>query len=141
MPSTFAASVRNWTAKAKRNAKLVIAEASENVYMSMTTMQAGVKETGGSFEIGKVPVDWGYLVGSTEVSLNGVVMSTGSQGQPADFTGVVLGMQLGDPIEAVFTAEYGPHVEYGTENMQGRFFVRQAVAQWPAFIAAAAAKY
>lgn len=137
MSKTFTASVKGWSEKAKRNARLVILEASEGVYNTMTTRQAGVKETGGAFEIGKVPVDTGTLVNSAQISVNGTVTGTGAP----QFMGAIAGFEVGQPIEAAFTAEYARHVEYGTASMGGRFFVRQAIARWPAFVAAAARRY
>lgn len=135
------ASLKNWSAKAERNARLIVMEASEGVYNAMTERQPSVKETGGSFEVGKVPVDWGYLIGSVQIAVGGGTTGTGSPGQAPDYIGSISGFQIGEPITAAFTADYARHVEYGTARMPGRFFVRNAVAQWPAFVAAAAARY
>ena len=137
MTKTFSASVKEWSEKAKRNAKLVVMEASEGVYNSMTERQAGVKETGGSFVIGKVPVDTGFLANSVQVEVGSAVTGTGTP----DFIGAISGFDIGEPIQAAFTAEYASHVEYGHGGMAGRFFVRQAINQWPAFVAAAARRY
>lgn len=137
MTKTFSASVNGWSEKAKRNSRLIVMEASESVYNAMTERQAGVSETGGSFVTGKVPVDIGFLANSVQVEING---ETVGEGTP-DFMGVISGMKIGDSIEAAFTAEYAAAVNYGTAHMAGRFFVSQAVAQWPAFVAAAARRY
>ena len=137
MTKTFSASVKGWSEKAKRNSRLIVMEASEAVYSAMTERQAGVGETGGSFVTGKVPVDTGFLANSVHVEISGALVG---QGTP-DFMGVISGMKFGDSIEAAFTAEYAAAVNYGTTHMAGRFFVNQAVAQWPAFVAAAARRY
>lgn len=137
MTKTFSASVNGWSEKAKRNSRLIVMEASEAVYSAMTERQAGVGETGGSFVTGKVPVDTGFLANSVHVEISGALVG---QGTP-DFMGVISGMKIGDSIEAAFTAEYAAAVNYGTAHMAGRFFVNQAVAQWPAFVAAAARRY
>lgn len=137
MSKTFSASVNGWSEKAKRNSRLIVMEASEAVYSAMTERQAGVGETGGSFVTGKVPVDTGFLANSVQVEISGALVG---QGTP-DFMGVISGMKIGDSIEAAFTAEYAAAVNYGTAHMAGRFFVNQAVAQWPAFVAAAARRY
>ena len=137
MNKTFTASVKSWSDRAKKNCRFVVMEASEGVYNAMTERQPGVKETGGSFEVGKIPVDTGFLANSVQVSVGGSV--TG-QGTP-DFIGAISGFDVGEPIQAAFTAEYASHVEYGHGGMAGRFFVRQAINQWPAFVAAAARRY
>ncbi len=138
MTKTFSASVNGWSEKAKRNSRLIVMEASEAVYNAMTERQAGVRETGGSFVTGKVPVgDTGFLANSVQVEINGALVGK----ETPDFMGVISGMKIGDSIEAAFTAEYAAAVNYGTAHMAGRFFVNQAVAQWPAFVAAAARRY
>ena len=137
MTKTFSASVKGWSEKAKRNSRLIVMEASEAVYSAMTERHAGVGEPGGSFVTGKVPVDTGFLANSVHVEISGALVG---QGTP-DFMGVISGMKIGDSIEAAFTAEYAAAVNYGTAHMAGRFFVNQAVAQWPAFVAAAARRY
>lgn len=73
MTKTFTASVKAWSEKAKRNTRLIVMEASESVYNAMTTRQPGVKETGGTFEIGKVPVDLGFLANSVQVEVGGAI--------------------------------------------------------------------
>lgn len=141
MTKEFAAAVKGWSEKAQRNMRLIVMEASEGVYNAMTERQPSVKETGGSFQVGKVPVDQGYLIGSVQITVGGGTTGTGSPGQAPDYIGSITGFQIGEPITAAFTADYARHVEYGTARMPGRFFVRNAVAQWPAFVAAAAARY
>lgn len=140
MTKSFSAGARDWSEKAKRNAKFVAMEASESVYNAMTERQASIKESG-TFVIGKVPVDTAYLVGSAQIELAGTVTGTGGNNAPPDFLGSIAGFDLGDPIQAAFTAEYAAAMNYGTANMPGRFFVNQAIAQWPAFVAAAARRY
>lgn len=130
---SFTASTRDWSNKAKRNARLVVLEGSESVYRAMTERQASVKETG-SFVAGLVPVDTGNLVNSVRVGLNGAT-------QDADFTAAVGGFEGGDTIDAYYTADYAAAVNYGTANMAGRFFVTNAVARWKEFIARAARRY
>lgn len=141
MTKSFSVSVKGWSEKAKRNSRLIVMEASEGVYNAMTTRQAGVKETGGSFEVGKVPVDTGFLVGSAQIAVAGAQRGTGSSGQPPDFMASIAGFDVGQPIEAAFTAEYARAVEYGNGRMAGRFFVRQAVSRWGQLVRTAAARY
>ena len=137
MTKTFSASVKGWSEKAKRNARFVVMEASEGVYNAMTERQPGVKEAGGSFAVGRVPVDTGFLANSVQVEVGGAVTGTGTP----DFIGAIAGFEEGQPIQAAFTAEYARHVEYGTGRMAGRFFVRSAISQWRGLVRRAAARY
>lgn len=140
MTKSFSASVRAWSEKAKRNTKFIVMEASEGVYNAMTERQSSIKESG-TFVVGKVPVDTGFLVGSAQIEVNGSVTGRGGNNAPPDFMGAIAGFEIGEPIQAAFTAEYAAAMNYGTANMPGRFFVNQAIAQWPAFVAAAARRY
>lgn len=124
-----------------RNANLVILEASSEVYRIMTRTQPSVKETGGTYKEGHVPVDWGFLIGSVKISVGGKEVASGSQGQAPNYIGAVYGFNVGEDIEIAFTADYARHVEYGTSKMGGRFFVRNAVKVWPLMVARAARRY
>lgn len=131
---TFSADMSTWSDKAVRNGRLVLLEASSKVFSEMTTRQPSIKETG-YFEVGKVPVDLGGLIGSVMVGVSGAEQNTDN------YLGVVAGFKPGDTITAAFTAEYAPHIEYGTVNMPGRFMVRTAVRQWKRFVDEAAKRY
>ncbi|MEL6170492.1 MAG: hypothetical protein AAFN44_03435 [Pseudomonadota bacterium] len=142
MTQSFSAQVRNWTEKAKRNAGLVVADAAQGVFADMSRRQPGVKETGGTFEIGKVPVgDSGLLANSMLTTLNGGSMGSG----PDAYIAGLAGFELGDSIVHAFTQEYAPHIEYGTSNgIQGRFMVREAIngaGGWQSRVDASAAKF
>lgn len=138
--NTASIDIEKWSAKAKRNLHLVVMEATSVVYKAMTTRQPSVTETDGAYVIGKVPVDLGYLIGSATVALNGAE-TVGSPGQPAVFMAAVSGMKMGDVIEAYFTAEYAPHIEYGTVHFGGRFMVREAAAKFIPAVERAAKRY
>lgn len=140
MAKNFTAQVRDWSEKALRNADLVVKDAAQGVLGDMTERQASIKDTG-SFVIGKVPVDTGYLIGSQIAELNGSVVSRGTYGTPPDYSAAVAGMELGDTVAGYFTAEYAPMVEYGTSKFPGRFFVREAISGWQARVDASAAKF
>lgn len=134
----FGNALEEWTEKAKRNALLVVQGSAEDLFEIMTRRQPSVKETGGSFVVGKVPVDTGHLIGTSQAEINGSVVAKGSGAgtapQPADWTAAVQQMKLGDTIVGGFTADYARHVEYGTHKMAGRFFVREALSQWPRIV-------
>lgn len=130
MAQTFTASVRGWTKKAKQNAELVVRGSTQDVGELMTRRQASVKDTGTYVE-GRVPVDTGELINSQQVSINGGVIGSGD----VSYAALVAGMDLGDVFQAVFTAEHARPMEYGvTGKFAGRFFVRNAVQQWPVIV-------
>lgn len=142
MPGKFSADVRAWTQKAKDNAEYVLRGSVSDLGELMSRRQASVKETGGSFQVGFVPVDTGELINSQEVSLNGSVLHAANPGSPPDYTAVVAGMELGDTLQAVFTAKHARPMEYGvTGKFGGRFFVRGAVQQWQNIVDANAALF
>ena len=137
--TSFTAQIENWTRKAERNAEKVIASAAQDVFADMSERQPSISETG-TFEIGKVPVDTGFLINSLFASLNGF---PAGQGQTA-YVAAVAGFELGDTITFAFTAEYAPAIEYGTVNMPGRFMVREALnggGGWQARVNKAAARF
>lgn len=128
---SFAASVRGWTEQAKQNAELVVRGSVQDVGELMTRRQASVKDTGGTFQVGFVPVDTGELINSQRLSINGGVIGRGD----VSYAALVAGMDLGDTFQAVFTAEHARPQEYGvTGKFSGRFFVRNAVQQWPTIV-------
>lgn len=138
----FTAQVRNWTEKAKRNAELVAKGSIQDVAELMTRRQPSVKDTGGAFEVGKVPVDEGTLINSQQVSLSGTVIGSGD----VSHTALIAGMDLGDSYQAVFTADHARPMEYGFTTragtqVPGRFYVREAVQNWQAIVDANAALY
>lgn len=138
--TSFTAQVRNWTEKAKRNVGLVIGDAAQGVFADMSERQLSVKETGGTFEIGKVPVDTGFLINSLFTDLNG---STVAQG-PGSYTAALAGMEIGDVVTYAFSAEYAIDIEYGNVNMEGRFPVREALNSnggWQGRVDQSAAKF
>lgn len=145
-PDVFVAEIRAWSEKAKRNLDLVARASAQEVFERASQRQPSVKETGGTFEIGKVPVDTGFLIGTSEVRINGAPHSGGSGAReasslPPDFAAVIGSMKMGDTIEYVFTAPYARAVEYGTGKMAGRLFVRTAIKDWDIIVQAEAARF
>jgi len=137
MADSFTAQIKNWSDRAKRNADLVVKQSITDVVAEMTTKTGSnskkpkhAVEGVAPFEIGKVPVDTGFLVNSLVAELNG---STVGQGQDS-YILAVAGMKLGDTVTAAFTAEYALDVEYGNSKMQGRYFVREAVLKWQSIV-------
>lgn len=138
--TSFTAQARNWTEKAKRNMGLVVADAFQGVAQDMSQRQPSVKETGGSFIIGAVPVDEGVLINSLFTTLNEAQVGQG----PASYTAGLAGFEIGDVITFAFSSEYAVHIEYGTSRFPGRFMVREALnanGGWQGRIDASAAKF
>lgn len=141
MAGTFAADVRQWSAKAKQNAEFVIRGSVQDVGELMTRRAAGTTD-GGSLQQGYVPVVTGELINSQEVGINGGVIATGD----VDYSAAVAGMDLGDSIQAVFTAGHARPKEYGFTTSTGKsvpgwFFVRGAVQQWATVVEMNAAQF
>ncbi len=131
------ADIRQWTEKATRNAELVAKGSIQDVGELMTRRQASIKETG-SYQEGFVPVDEGELINSQIGSVNGSVAGSGD----ISYAALVAGMNLGDTVEAVFTAGHARPQEYGVSGkFPGRFFVRNAVQQWSNIVDANAARF
>ena len=145
MSLSFAAQVAAFSEKARRNASLVLREAAQTTFEAMTRRQPSASETGGSFEVGKVPVDTGSLIGTSYLAVNGQRIGSGkvakAQSTPPDFALGLAGVEVGDEIMAGFTAAYARAVEYGHGAVEGRFFVREAAAGWQRAVDAAAAKF
>lgn len=136
-PLTFAAQIKDWSEKAKRNIDLVIKGSAQDVFELATRRQASVKETGGSYVEGRVPVDTGELIGSQRLTINGSVVGTG----PVAYEAVIAGMKTGDVSVLAFTAAHARPMEYGTSRFGGRFFVRNAVQQWQRIVEMNAAQF
>ena len=137
MTQTFTASVRGWSQKALNNTELVLRGSIQDTAELMTRRQASVKETGGAFKVGFVPVDEGELINSQQVEINGGVVGTGD----VSYAALIAGLDLGDVFQAVFTAEHARPQEYGTSKFPGRFFVRNAVQQWDVIVQQNAAQF
>ena len=152
MTQTFTAQVKEWTERQARNMDLIAKDAIQTTFHAMTEVQPSVKDTGGSYEIGKVPVDTGYLIGTAFLAINGADTATGNVASktPPDFAMGLAGMEIGDVAMAAFTAPYARRLEYGftgedskgrTYNQEGRFFVRQAAQGWQEAVNAAVEKF
>lgn len=135
--ATFTAQIEAWTAKAKANIDQVIKGSIEDVFELATRRQASITETG-TYQEGFVPVDTGNLVGTARIAINGALVAEGKvAGRNSSPPDVAVALEMVDEVKTArlyFTAHYAPMVEYGTGRMPGRFFVRNAVAQWQAIV-------
>lgn len=95
--------------------------------------------SGGS---GNLPVDTGFLRSSLMASAGKANFML--RPNPDDtkrysydagqITLVLLKANLGDPVEAVYSANYARAIEYGTHGRAGRRFVGLAAQQWPRIV-------
>lgn len=129
-PLTFAAEIENWAGDECRQAvTALVRQSAQDLIAACNTPQPSVEKTGGSFEIGKVPVRDGYLRNSLVVEVNGAVVATG--GEAAVGAGQA---EVGDFIEASWSATYAPYIEYGTGRIAPRYFVSANVELWPSIV-------
>lgn len=92
---------------------------------------------------GVVDVQTGFLRASDQASTDAMPpIVKGSRPSPGasysqDFgqiSTVISSAQLGMTIHIGWVAEYGPYLEFGTDHISPRGFVRLAAVQWPQFV-------
>lgn len=128
---TFSAQVAAFRNKTHRQITAVVRQSAQDVIAACQTPQPSVKETGGSFEIGKIPVDLGNLRNNVVTEIVG-----GPSAQGGDAYAAVLAQaEAGDTIRHSYLSEYAPAIEYGTRHIAPRMFVRYNLERWQAFVA------
>lgn len=75
---------------------------------------------------GNMPVDTGFLRNSLRSSVSGQAVGAGAE----SYVLAAASMSAGDVARFEWSAEYAAPVEYGARGRAGRFFVRNAAAQW-----------
>jgi hypothetical protein len=145
MSKSFKAQIEDFAGLTEKQMIAVVVDSVQDVLEAAQTSQPSVKVTGGSFEIGKIPVDTRSLIQSLEVGYNGSYSPT--QGATTLSVG---GFQLGYTINARWTAACAMRIENGfsgtdelgrTYNQAGRHFLGTNAARWPEIVKANAAKY
>ncbi|MCA0961147.1 hypothetical protein [Salipiger bermudensis] len=139
MTQTFAAQIRNWTEKTKHDAEFIFKGSVEDISELMARRQASVQDTGGTFQVGYVPVLSGELINSVEVSVDGTITGQGANKAPPDFVASLAGLELGGVAEIYFTAAHARPLHYGfttTSGAQvpGRLWVTTAIQQWDTIV-------
>lgn len=124
---SFSASVSAWVAEKKTRMTAVRNESIQRVLeVAQTPVAKG----------GNMPVDTGFLRASLQVVAGDANFTLRENpGGKHSFNGgevtlILAGAPLGKPIEAVYTASYARHVEYGARGRPGRRFVGLAAQQW-----------
>ena len=136
MTKTFAAQLKDFADLTKQNMKYVATQSIQDVLRAAQTTQPGVRQTGGSFEVGKIPVETSELVNS--------LTSEGVTG-PESYVTAIANMEIGDVLEFAWTAPYAHRIEAGFSGedslgrkyeVPGRFFVSTNAGKFSEFVAA-----
>jgi hypothetical protein len=138
--TTFAAQVEGFRTNTLKNLRYVAINAIQDVVEAAQTPQPGVKKTGGTFIVGRIPVgDTSALIKSLSTGING---SAGSKGQTS-YIAVLAGLDVGDVITFEWTMPYALRIEKGfvgtdslgrTYNQAGRHFVGANAARFQDFV-------
>ena len=141
MTKSFDLQIAEWVGQTEDDIKFVAAEATQDLMEAAQTPQHGVKVTGGSFEIGKIPVDDHDLINSLKSSLNGSPVDEGE----FCYGVAISGFELGDEISFEWTAQHALPIDQGftAENgtqVPGRHFVGYNVGRWQEFVDGAVAR-
>lgn len=126
MAQSFTAQLRGFENLTKQKLRKIIQASAQDVFAAAQTPQPSVKVTGGRFERGKVPVDWGDLRRSFISGLNGTQIAAGEE----SYLLAVAQADIGDVLQGGWTMEYAPAIEYGTEKIAPRAFVGDNVVKW-----------
>ena len=133
----FKTELDNFFKKAEKARNRVYQEAIKEVIRRASRTQPSVTETGGTFEIGKVPVLTRELLQSLTIWVNGNIKGTG----PESIARSMVGVRAEDKVEFGFTAGHAAKMEYGDGKIEGRLFVTSAVQDWDIILAEKAARY
>ncbi|MDK3016548.1 hypothetical protein [Pseudodonghicola flavimaris] len=127
MAKTFTAQIKAFLELTEQNKRYVAQQSIQDVLEEAQTTQPSVKQTGGSFERGKIPVNKADLVNS--LSVNG-----GAEDADA-YVVAIDGYDIGQTMNFTWTSDHALPMELGftAENgteVPGRLFVTDAVAQF-----------
>lgn len=139
MVSTFIASIQNFEKFTAQNLRYIAAESVQDVMESAMRPQPGVDRTGGTFEVGKIPVVSGDLIRSLRSSIG----NGGGEMGKTSYIAVIAGMDPHDVLTFEWTMEYAARIEFGftgtdelgrTYNQPGRHFVGANAARFSEFV-------
>lgn len=159
MAKDFAATVDEWTRKAKGGVENVFKQSVQDVIIDMQTpgwSVAGTKSAiaaggkrkkgvvGANGKGGNLPVDTGFLRSSLRVSIGGPATGLIDRPEGNDYTWqeersyrmMIDRAPITQDIYAVYLAKYAGYVEYGTSSTPARGFRRLAAQKWPMFVRA-----
>lgn len=133
---TFAAGVRGWAKKTKADTRRILQDSLFDTLEMMQTSQPSVELTGGSFEVGKIPVKSSELIRSLASELNGAQLGQGEM----SYQLVIAQIKGGDRAVFSWTAAHARPIEYGWttstgKEVGGRHYVGHNAAKWPTTVA------
>ena len=127
MATTFAAQVRFWTDMTQRRAEAIFRQSAQDV---LAEAQRPVGDGG------NMPVDTGFLRRSLTTEIVGGARQQGADG----YVFVITGAELGDVIEARWTASYAKYVHDGARGRAGRPWITLAAMSWERIVRENAAR-
>ena len=139
MPKSFTADVKKFAELTKKNMRYVATAAIQDVVEAAQTPQRSVEQTGGSFEIGKIPVRDADLINSLASGINGVFGAESAD----SYIVTIAGYEIGDSMKFAWTAEHAMRIEAGFTgtdkkgreyNQAGRQFVAYNAALFSGFV-------
>lgn len=135
MVSTFIASIQNFEKFTTQNLRYIAAESVQDVMEHAMRPQPSVKRTGGTFEIGKIPVDTSDLIRSLRSSVG---TGGGAMGETS-YIAVIAGMDPHDVLTFEWTAKHAAPMEFGFTTksgttVPGRHFVGANAARFSEFV-------
>lgn len=134
----FSASLKAYAEKSKAQMRDILQDSLFDVLEAAQTPQPSVEQTGGSFEVGKIPVLSSDLIRSLVSELNGAQLGSASE---MSYSFAITDMQPGDVAHFAWTAKHARSIEYGWttstgKEVGGRHFVGHNAARWPQIVAA-----
>lgn len=130
MPKSFTADVKKFAELTKKNMRYVATAAIQDVVEAAQTPQQSVEQTGGSFEIGKIPVRDADLINSLASGINGAFGPESAD----SYVVTIAGYEIGDSMKFAWTAGHALPIEAGTSKIAGRHFVGFNAAQFSDFV-------
>lgn len=127
---SFEQQVRQFADDAIENVDKVYRYSLRDVMQRATQEQPSVSETGGSFEIGKVPVLTRELADSFFVSINGGVKPNAL----GKYRRLMDKVKITDAVSFGWSAPHAQKMEYGDGTVAGRFFATTAASAWTAIV-------
>lgn len=125
MAKSFLAQIADFEKMTNRDMRYVATEAIQDTMEDAQETVVGITR-GGTFEINKLPVDEGELVGSLSVD--------GGPESENSYVTAIAGLKIGDTMNFEWTAPHALPVELGSGDTQGRHFVGGAARKFPEFV-------
>lgn len=127
---SFSADIRKFGDLTAKNMRYVAASAIQDVVEAAMTPQPGVERTGGSFEVGKIPVKDGDLINSLTSSVDGAFAEEGA----GSYVVAIANYEIGATLRFSWTAEHALAIEAGTSKIAGRHFVGANAERFSEFV-------